>query len=80
MSKLTFKEFQDTRKAVTWGQARCQAEGFDENSLEVLEYDDGSSYIECYPNKMYGLSIGNLDWFDARLEMLEQLLYDHCYY
>ena len=80
MSKLTFKEFQDTRKAVTWGKARYQAEGTDEVSMDVLEYSDGNLFIECYPNKMYGLTIGNLYWFDARLEMLEQLLYDHCYY
>lgn len=80
MSKLTFKEFQDTRKAVTWGQARCQAEGTDEVSMDVLEYSDGNLFIECHPDFMYQLVIGELIWFDARLEMLEQLLYDHCYY
>lgn len=79
MSKLSFKEFQESCKAVTWDKARCQEMGHDENSLEVLEYADGNSYIECYPNNMYGLTIGNLDWFDARLEMLEQLLYDNWY-
>ena len=85
MSKLSFKEFQATRKAVTWDKARCQAEGFNDESMEVLRYGDGEDtledglFIECHPDFMYQLVIGELIWFDARLEMLEQLLYDHRY-
>ena len=37
MSKLSFKEFQESRKAVTWDKPKCQEMGHDENSLEVLE-------------------------------------------
>ena len=77
-SKLTFKEFQATRKAVTWDQARCQNEGFECVSMDVLEYEDGC-YIECRPGSMYQLIIGNLDWFMSNLETLEQLLYDKYY-
>lgn len=79
MSKMTFKEFQATRTAKTWDQARCQEMAEDAETLEVLEYDDGNSYIVCLPDGMYELVIGNQDWFDARLEMLEQLLYDNWY-
>ena len=78
MSKMTFKEFQATRTAKTWDKARCQSEGLDVDSLDVLEYEDGC-YIECCQNGMYSLVIGNQDWHDARLEMLENLLYDHWY-
>ena len=77
-AKLTFKEFQATRKAVTWDQARCQAAGLDGESAEMLMYED-CCYIECRPDGMYQLQIGNQDWFDPRLEVLEQLLYDLCY-
>ena len=76
--KLTFKEFQATRRAVTWDQARCDNEGFDSEPAEVLIYEDGC-YIECRPDNMYQLQIGNQDWFDPRLEVLEQLLYDNWY-
>jgi len=76
--KLTFKEFQATRRAVTWDQARCHNEGLDSESAEVLIYEDGC-YIECRPDNMYQLQIGNQDWFDPRLEVLEQLLYDNWY-
>lgn len=78
MSKLSFEEFQATRTAKTWDQARCQAEGFDEESMEVLEYE-GGGFIECLPFNMFQLTIGNLDWYEPNLEMLEQLLYDLYY-
>ena len=78
MSKMTFKEFQATRVAKTWNQARCQSYGFDEDSMDVYEYADGC-FIERRPNDMYYLCIGNMDWFDPRLEMLEGLLYDRWY-
>lgn len=76
--KLTFKEFQATKMAQTWDQARCQAACLDGESAEVLIYEDGC-YIECRPDNMYQLQIGNQDWFDPRLEVLEQLLYDLWY-
>ena len=41
MSKMTFKEFQATLTAKTWDKARCQSEGLDVDSLDVLEYEDG---------------------------------------
>ena len=77
-TKLTFKEFQATKKAQTWNQARCQDEGLDGESAEMLVYEDGC-YIECRPDNMYQLTIGNLDWFTPNLEPLEQLLYDNWY-
>jgi hypothetical protein len=77
--KLTFKEFQATKRAVTWDKAKCQEMGQEEETLEVLEYADGNSYIVCLPDGMYELVIANEDWYDARLEMLEQLLYDRWY-
>ena len=76
--KLTFKEFQATKMAQTWDQAQCQAAGLDGESAEMLVYEDGC-YIECRPDNMYQLQIGNQDWFDPRLEVLEQLLYDLWY-
>ena len=77
MSKLTFEEFQATRTAKTWDQARCQAEGTDEVSMDVLEYEDG--YIECLPQGMYQLTIGSQSWCMTDLESLENLLYVHWY-
>lgn len=76
--KLTFKEFQATKVAQTWDQAQCQAACLDGESAEMLVYEDGC-YIECRPDNMYQLQIGNQDWFDPRLEVLEQLLYDLWY-
>lgn len=76
--KLSFTAFQATRVAKTWDQARCQEMGYDDESMSVLEYEDGC-YIECCPDNMYYLLIGNQDWFDCRLEVLEQLLYDLWY-
>lgn len=73
--KLTFKEFQATKRAVTWDKERLQAVGLDGESASMLVYE-GGGYIECHPNFMYQLTIGNLDWLDPRLEVLEQLLYD----
>ena len=75
IAKLSFKEFQATKMAQTWDQAQCQAAGLDGESAEMLVYEDGC-YIECRPDNMYQLQIGNQDWFDPRLEVLEQLLYD----
>lgn len=84
MSKLTFKEFQETRKAVTWDQARCQAEGFNNESMEVLVYCDPEEiesglFIECCPDGTYQLYVGELSWFYPRLEVLEKRLYDLMY-
>lgn len=77
-SKLTFKDFQATKMAQTWDQAQCQAAGLDGESAEMLVYEDGC-YIECRPDNMYQLQIGNQDWFEPSLEKLEQLLYDLWY-
>lgn len=76
--RLSFKEFQATKKAVTWGEERCKEFGIDDTKAEVLVYED-DCYIECRPDNMYQLQIGNQDWFDPRLEVLEQLLYDNWY-
>jgi len=73
--KLTFKDFQATKVAQTWGPEDCRNERLDSESAEVLVYEDGC-YIECRPGNVYQLQIGNQDWFDPRLEVLEQLLYD----
>lgn len=76
--KLSFKEFQATRNAQTWGKAKCEMLGIEGDSAEVLVYDE-ECYIECCENGMYYLIIGNQDWWDPRLEMLEELLYNHWY-
>jgi len=76
--KLTFKEFQATKTAQTWGEERCKEFGIDDTEAEVLVYED-NCYIECRQNGMYYLLIGNQDWFDHRLEVLERLLYDLWY-
>ena len=76
--KLTFKEFQATKVAQTWGAEDCRNEGLDGESAEVLIYEDGC-YIECRPHNMYQLQIGSSDWFDPNLEKLERILYDTFY-
>ena len=76
--KLTFKEFQATKVAQTWSPEDCVNDGLDDESAEVLVYEDGC-YIECRPGNVYQLQIGNQGWFDPNLEKLERILYDTCY-
>lgn len=76
--KLTFKEFQATRVAQTWGPEDCVINGLDDESAEVLVYEDGC-YIECRPGNVYQLQINSSGWFDPNLEKLERILYDTCY-
>lgn len=77
-AKLSFKEFQATKVAQTWGPKDCVNNGLDDESAEVLVYENGC-YIECRPGNMYQLQIHSSECFDPNLEKLERILYDTYY-
>ena len=76
--KLTFKEFQATKVAQTWGPEDCRNERLDSESAEVLVYEDGC-YIECRSGGHFHLIIECGEWLSNDLASLEQLLYDLWY-
>lgn len=75
MCNSSFKEFQASREAQTWDQAKLQSECLEGESAEMLVYEC-DYYIECRPGNMYQLTIHNHDWFSNDLEKLERILYD----
>ena len=75
--KLSFKQFQATKKAVSASLEWCDANSID-FPAEVLIYDEGC-YIECRSGGHFQLIIECSEWFSNDLGSLERLLYDRWY-
>ena len=76
--RLTFEQFQSSRKASTKGRGWCEDNGLDASRAEVLMYQEGSFIIVTAPGQFY-LIIGCNEWRSNNLESLEQILYDRWY-
>ena len=76
--RLTFKQFQAARQALTMDHFWCEEQGLDTSSAEVLMYPEGSFIIVTAPGD-YDLIIGFDEWRSNNLESLERLLYDRWY-
>ncbi len=75
--KLSFKQFQATRRAMSATLEWCDANGLD-FPAEVLVYDE-ECFIKCCSDGTYYLIIGNEDWIDSDLEKLEDILFNRWY-
>ena len=76
--RLTFKQFQAARQALTMDHFWCEDNGLDTSNAEVLMYPEGSFIIVTAPDQFY-LIIGCDEWRSNNLESLEQILYDRWY-
>ena len=77
-SRLTFEQFQRSKKALTMNHFWCEDNGLDTSSAEVLIYPEGSFIVVTAPGQFY-LIIDDNEWRSNNLESLEQILYDHWY-
>lgn len=75
--KLSFKQFQATKRAVSASLEWCDANGL-EFPCEVLIYDE-ECFIECRSGGHFQLLIECSEWFSNDLGSLERLLYDRWY-
>ena len=76
--RLTFKQFQAARQALTMDHFWFEDNGLDASSAEVLMYDAGSFILVTSPGQFH-LIIGCNEWRSNNLESLEQILYDRWY-
>ena len=76
--KLTFKQFQGTRTAVTKGKVWCDDFYPEVEEAQVLQYDEESFIIVKKPG-FFHLMIAASEWFSNDLESLERILYDRWY-
>ena len=76
--RLTFKQFQAARQALTMDHFWCEDNGLDASSAEVLMYPEGSFIIVTSPGQFH-LIIEYNEWRSNNLESLEQILYDRWY-
>lgn len=78
-AKLSFKAFQASKRAVTWGLAESNSNGLDGPTAEMLVYEDGC-FIICLSDGRFQLIIECSEWLSNDLESLEQLLYDRWHF
>ena len=76
--RLTFKQFQAARQALTMNHFWCEEQGLDTSSAEVLMYPEGSFIFVTSPGQFH-LIIEYNEWRSNNLESLEQILYDRWY-
>ena len=76
--RLTFKQFQAARQALTMDHFWCEDNGLDTSSAEVLMYPEGSFILVTSPG-WFHLIIGCDEWRSNNLESLERILYDRWY-
>lgn len=76
--RLTFKQFQAARQALTMDHFWCEEQGLDTSSAEVLMYPEGSFILVTSPGQFH-LIIEYNEWRSNNLESLEQILYDRWY-
>ena len=76
--RLTFKQFQAARQALTMDHLWCEDNGLDASSAEVLMYPEGS-FIHVTSPGQFHLIIAHHEWRSNNLESLEQILYDRWY-
>ena len=76
--RLTFKQFQAARQALTMDHLWCEDNDLGASSAEVLEYPDGSCILVTSPGQFH-LIIAHHEWRSNNLESLERLLYDRWY-
>lgn len=72
--KLSFPEFQASKRAVSASLEWCDSNGL-EFPCEVLIYED-ECFIECRSGGHFQLIIECSEWFSNDLESLERILYD----
>ena len=77
-SRLTFEQFQRSKKALTMDQGWCEDNGLDASSAEVLMYPEGCFILVTSPGQFH-LIIECNEWRSNNLESLERILYDHWY-
>ena len=76
--RLTFKQFQAARQALTMDHFWCEDNGLGASSAEVLMYPEGSFILVTSPGQFH-LTIACNEWRSNNLESLEQILYDRWY-
>jgi hypothetical protein len=76
--RKTFKEFQAAKRAFTAAEAWGEYAGFEDESMEILEYPEGSFIIVERPGQFH-LTIAYHEWRSNNLESLERILYDRWY-
>ena len=76
--QLTFEQFQAAKRASTAAEAWGEYAGFEDESMEILEYPEGSIIIVERPGQFH-LTIAYHEWRSNNLESLERILYDRWY-
>lgn len=81
MTNLTFEQFLNSQKIISTKEW-CEINGVDESTIEgsqVLDFADGSCYIEILPDGKYFLVVGNRFWNSHDLPSLAFILYHNWY-
>lgn len=81
MTNLTFEQFLNSKKIIS-AKEWCEINGAEEDSIagnQVVDFADGSCYVEIMPEGNYFLVIGNRFWTSHDLPSLAFILYHNWY-